>query len=164
MSNILFFRITRYSVDAQNTHAHSTLWTYVRKPYPYEHLRTARRSQDSQNHHRLINTGTQTLSLWAPSEDWADRSQDSRSHHKHLAVDRDVAYRPEHAHTLTPMNTRTQTLPLWAPPTGASLSTETSPTTESIAPLNPVINSEKCEHPCQVGDLNPGGQIPPQRT
>jgi hypothetical protein len=37
--NILFFRITRYSVDAQNTHAHSTLWTHRRKPYPYEHLR-----------------------------------------------------------------------------------------------------------------------------
>jgi hypothetical protein len=48
--------------------------------------------------------------------------------------------------------------------TGASLSTGTSPTTESIAPLKPRINPEKCEHPCQVKDLNPGGQVPPQGT
>jgi hypothetical protein len=48
--------------------------------------------------------------------------------------------------------------------TGASLSTETSPTTESIAPLNPRINTEKCEHPCQVENLNLGGQVPPQET
>jgi len=47
---------------------------------------------------------------------------------------------------------------------GASLSTGTSPTTESIAPLNPGINPGKCEHPCQVEDLNPTGQIPPQGT
>ena len=44
--------------------------------------------------------------------------------------------------------------------TDASLSNETSPTTESMAPLNPGINPEKCEHPCQVEDLNPGGQVP----
>jgi hypothetical protein len=31
--------------------------------------------------------------------------------------------------------------------TGASLSTRTSPTNESIAPLNPEINLRKCEHP-----------------
>jgi hypothetical protein len=43
--------------------------------------------------------------------------------------------------------------------TGASLSTGTSPTTESIAPLNPEINSRKCEHPCQVEDLNPDEQV-----
>jgi hypothetical protein len=39
-----------------------------------------------------------------------------------------------------------------------------SPTTERIVPLNPRINLGKYEDPCQVGDLNPDGQIPPQRT
>jgi hypothetical protein len=48
--------------------------------------------------------------------------------------------------------------------TGASLSTGTSPITESIAPLNPGINPGKCEHPCQVEDLNLGGHVPPQGT
>ena len=48
--------------------------------------------------------------------------------------------------------------------TGASLSTGTSPTTKSIAPLNPEINPGKYEHPCQVEDLNPGGQVQPQGT
>jgi hypothetical protein len=48
--------------------------------------------------------------------------------------------------------------------TDTSLSTGTSSTTESIAPLNPRINLEKYEHPCQVEDLNPGGQVPPQGT
>jgi hypothetical protein len=80
---------------------------------------------------------------------------------------------------LTPMNSCTHTLPLWAPPknwvgltnleivevtTGISLSMGTSPTTERIAPLNPRINPEKYKHPCQVRDLNPGGQVPPQGT
>jgi hypothetical protein len=37
-------------------------------------------------------------------------------------------------------------------------------TTESIAPLNPEINTEKYEHPCQVEDLNPGEQVPSQGT
>jgi hypothetical protein len=36
---------------------------------------------------------------------------------------------------------------------GASLSTGTSSTTEST--LNPGINLEKCEHSCQVENLNP---------
>ena len=44
--------------------------------------------------------------------------------------------------------------------TGASLSTGTSPTTESTTPLNPGINSEKYEHSYRVEDLNPGGQVP----
>jgi hypothetical protein len=44
--------------------------------------------------------------------------------------------------------------------TGVTLSTGTSPTTESIGPLNPKINSGKYEHMCQVEDLNPGGQVP----
>jgi hypothetical protein len=48
--------------------------------------------------------------------------------------------------------------------TDASLSMRTSPTTESIAPLNPKINPEKYEHPCQVEDLNPDGQVPSQRN
>jgi hypothetical protein len=48
--------------------------------------------------------------------------------------------------------------------TDASLSRGTSPTTESITPLNPGINPEKREHPCQVEELNPGGQVPPQGT
>jgi hypothetical protein len=39
---------------------------------------------------------------------------------------------------------------------GVSLSTETSPTTESTTPLNPEINLEKYEHPCQVEGLSPG--------
>ncbi|XP_021309936.1 uncharacterized protein LOC110432953 [Sorghum bicolor] len=61
--------------------------------------------------------------------------------------------------------------PIWAEPTdleihedttGASLSTETSPTTESITLINPRINLGKCEHLCQVSDLNPGGQVLPQ--
>ena len=34
--------------------------------------------------------------------------------------------------------------------TGVSLSTGTSPTTESITSLNPEINPEKYEHPCQA--------------
>jgi hypothetical protein len=37
-----------------------------------------------------------------------------------------------------------------------------SPTTENIALLNPKINPEKYEHPCQVKDLKPGGKVPPQ--
>jgi hypothetical protein len=40
----------------------------------------------------------------------------------------------------------------------------TSLTTERIAPLNPEINPEKYEHPCKVGDLNMGGQVPLQET
>ena len=36
--------------------------------------------------------------------------------------------------------------------TSASLSTDTSPITENIAPLNPRINLGKYEHPSQVGD------------
>ena len=40
----------------------------------------------------------------------------------------------------------------------------TSPTTERIASLNPVINPEKYEYPCQVGDFNSGGQVSPQGT
>ena len=38
---------------------------------------------------------------------------------------------------------------------GVSLLMGMSPTTESIAPINP----GKYEHPCQVEDLNPGGQV-----
>jgi hypothetical protein len=48
--------------------------------------------------------------------------------------------------------------------TGTSLSSGTSPTTKSIPPLNPGINPGKYEHPYQVEDLNPGGQVPPQGT
>jgi hypothetical protein len=43
----------------------------------------------------------------------------------------------------------------------ASLSTGTSPTTESIVSLNPEINLGKCEHPYRVENLNLGGQVPP---
>ena len=90
---VFVLRITQSNVDAHNTHAHSPLWTHVRKPYLYEHLR--------------------------------------RTEPADLEI-----------HKVT---------------TGTSLSTETSPTTESIAPLNPGINPEKYEHPCQVKDLNPNG-------
>ena len=38
-----------------------------------------------------------------------------------------------------------------------SLSTETTPTTENITPLNSEINLEKCEYLCYVKNLNPGG-------
>ena len=48
--------------------------------------------------------------------------------------------------------------------TGTSLSTGMLPTTESIAPLNLRITPGKYEHPCQVKDLNPGEQVPPQGT
>jgi hypothetical protein len=40
--------------------------------------------------------------------------------------------------------------------TGASLSTEMSPITESTMQLNHRINLGKREHPCQIEDLNPG--------
>jgi hypothetical protein len=40
----------------------------------------------------------------------------------------------------------------------------TSPTIESIMPLNLKINPGKYEHPCQVEDLNLDGQVPPQGT
>jgi hypothetical protein len=46
--------------------------------------------------------------------------------------------------------------------TGASLSTGTSSTAESIASLNPGINLGKYEHPCQIDDLNLGAQVPSQ--
>jgi hypothetical protein len=45
--------------------------------------------------------------------------------------------------------------------TGASLSTGTSPTTETIKPINLGINSEKYEHPYQIENLNPDRQVPP---
>jgi hypothetical protein len=48
--------------------------------------------------------------------------------------------------------------------TGVSLSADTSPITKRMASLNPKINSDKCEHPYQVEDLNPGGQVPSQET
>jgi hypothetical protein len=75
------------------------------------------------------------------------------------------------------MNTRTQTLlyehlrrtelvdpEIHEVSIGASLSTETSPITESIVPLNLEINPEKYEYPCQVENINLGGQILPQET
>ena len=69
--------------------------------------------------------------------------------------------------TLTSMNARTHTLPLWAYPKNwvgqANLEIDKF-TTERIALLDPGINPEKYEHPCQVGDLNPSGQVPPQET
>ena len=48
--------------------------------------------------------------------------------------------------------------------TGASLSTGTLSTTESIAPLNLGINPRKYEHSCQVENLNLDGQVPPHGT
>jgi hypothetical protein len=46
----------------------------------------------------------------------------------------------------------------------ASLLTSTSSTIERISSLNTEINLGKYKHLCQVGDLNPGGQVPPQRS
>ena len=73
------------------------------------------------------------------------------------------------------MNTLTQTLPyehlrrtepadleIHEVTMDVSLSTETSLTTESIAPLNLGINPGKYEHPYQVEDLNLGGGVPPK--
>jgi hypothetical protein len=40
-----FLRLTQYNADAHNTHAHSSLWIYVGKPYPYEHLRRTEHRQ-----------------------------------------------------------------------------------------------------------------------
>jgi hypothetical protein len=48
--------------------------------------------------------------------------------------------------------------------TDASLSMGMSSTTESTIPLNSGINSEKYEHPRQVEDLKPGGQVPSPGT
>jgi len=36
--------------------------------------------------------------------------------------------------------------------------------TKSTTPLNPEINPEKYEHPCQIKDLNPDRQLAPQGT
>jgi hypothetical protein len=47
---------------------------------------------------------------------------------------------------------------------GALLSTGTSPIIERTTSLNSGTNQEKYEHPYQVDDLNPGGQVPPQGT
>jgi hypothetical protein len=90
--------------------------------------------------------------------------------------------RPSYSQTLTYTSAHSllwmHTL-LWAPPknrvgpsnleidegtTSALLSTGLPPTTERIMPLNPRINPGKCEHPCQVGELNPGGLVPQQGT
>jgi len=95
-----FLRITQVQTQMLNTHAHSTLWTHIRKPYLYEHLQ--------------------------------------KTVLAHLEIDEVTI--------------------------GASLSMGTSPTTKRIVPLNPEINPEKCEHPCQAGDLNSGGQVPLQWT
>ena len=40
---------------------------------------------------------TLTLSLWAPSKDWASKSWSSRSHHRRFAVDGHVAYHLMHS-------------------------------------------------------------------
>jgi hypothetical protein len=68
-------------------------------------------------------------------------------------------YPYEHFWRTVPAN-----LEIYKVTTGALLLTGTSPTTKSIAPINPRINREKYEHPCQVEDLNLGGQISPQGT
>ena len=62
------FLSMQYNTDAHNTHTHSSLWTHVHKPYPYEHLRKT----------------------------WTSRSGDSWSHHWRLVVDGDVAYHLKH--------------------------------------------------------------------
>jgi hypothetical protein len=61
------------------------------------------------------------------------------------------------ARTLIPMNTRTQTLPLGAfsVTTGASLSTGTSPTTEST-------NTFKSREIRSHGESNPGPKVLPE--
>jgi len=60
-----------------------------------------------------------------------------------------------HAHS--PLRTHIRKPHPYEHTTGVSLSTGTSPTTESIVPLNSKINPEKYEHMYQVDDLNPGG-------
>jgi hypothetical protein len=88
--------------------------------------------------HAPMNRRTQTLPLCAPSKDYASTSQKltKSPHASHLEID-EVA-------------------------TGASPSMERSCTTKSTMSLNPEINPEKYEHPCQIENLNLGGQIPPQ--
>jgi hypothetical protein len=76
---IFFCELHKPGPDADAQYTHSLLWTHVRKPYPYEHLR-------------------KTVPV-------------------HLEIDEVTI--------------------------GVSQSTETSPTTESITPLNPGINLEK---------------------
>jgi len=87
----IFFENYTLQPRRPHTHAHSPLWTHIRKLYLYEHLRRTEPA-DLEIHEVTI---------------------------------------------------------------GTSLSTGTSPTTESIAPLNPRINLGKHEHLCQVEDLNP---------
>jgi hypothetical protein len=97
-------------------------------------------STNADAQHAPMNTHTQILPLWALSKDCASTSRRSTKSPQapHLEID-EVA-------------------------TGASLSTGRSSTTKSTVSLNHEINSEKYEHPCQVKNLNLGGQIPPQGT
>ena len=95
---LCIFYIKQYNVGVHDMHAHSTLWTHICKPYPYELLRKT--EPTDLEIHEVITCALQL--------------------------------------------------------------TGTSPTTESIAPLNPGINPRKYEYPCQVEDLNLRGQVPPQ--
>jgi hypothetical protein len=85
--------------------------------------------------------------------------------------------RPQHACTLIPINTRTQILPLWAPPKHwVSRSRDLQSHDRHLGVDGDVAyhwnhstvkswkNPGKCEHPCQVENLNPGGQVPPEGT
>jgi hypothetical protein len=99
---LVFLRITQYNVDTHNTHAHSSLWTHIRKTYPYENLRKTKLA-DLEIHEvttdALMSTGTmptesiaplnpginpENVSTCAKSRTW---TQVDRFHHNQLIYD-----------------------------------------------------------------------------
>ena len=80
----------------------------------------------------------------------------------------------KHARTLTPINTLRKSYPYEhlrkSTPTYLDIDEVTIGVDKNVAtikstiPLNPKINSEKYEHPRQVENLNPVGQVLPQET
>jgi hypothetical protein len=90
-------------------YVHSSPWTHVRKPYPYERLRktvpahleidevTTGASLSMETSPTIpMNTRTQTLPLWALLKDCVDESRDWRSHHRRLAIDGNIVYHWNH--------------------------------------------------------------------
>jgi hypothetical protein len=71
INHLLFFRIIQYNADAHNTYAHSPLWTHVRKPYPYEHLRRTEPA-DLEIHEVTIGASLSTGTLPTTESIWKD--------------------------------------------------------------------------------------------
>jgi hypothetical protein len=89
-----------------------------------------------------MNTRTQTLPLWAPPKDWAGRSRDSRSHRRRPSMGRRLPLKAytnptpyEHFRRTEPVDHEIHEVPHRCPTIDG-----TSPTTESISPLNSGIN------------------------